>query len=82
MADENIIVQLLIKYFNEEKVTTGILVLLSLVVNGIQSQGISRITAEIVQSIEKQNQECVQQLDYQNPSKNNKERFKVFIKEQ
>ena len=57
MADENIIVQLLIKYFNEEKLTTTILVLLSLIVNGIQSQGISRITAEIVQSIDKRQQE-------------------------
>jgi ABC-type bacteriocin/lantibiotic exporter with double-glycine peptidase domain len=62
MADENIIVQLLLKYFNEEKVTTVILVLLSLVVNGIQSQGISRITAEIVQSIEKRHQERTTQV--------------------
>lgn len=48
----NIIFELLTTYFKEEKVTTIILILLSLVVNGIQAHGISRITAEIVQSIE------------------------------
>lgn len=54
MANEsNIIIQLLTTYFKEEQTTAIILVLLSLVVNGIQAHGISRITAEMVQSIEK-----------------------------
>jgi len=48
----NIIFELLTTYFKDEKITTIILILLSLVVNGIQAHGISRITAEIVQSIE------------------------------
>jgi ABC-type bacteriocin/lantibiotic exporter with double-glycine peptidase domain len=51
----NIIIQLLISYFKEEKYIAIALVFLSLVVNGIQAQGISRITAEIVQSVEKTN---------------------------
>ena len=51
--EPNIIVQLITSYFKEEKVTTIILILLSLIVNGIQAHGISRITAEIVQSVEK-----------------------------
>lgn len=55
MSDENIVFDLLIKYFNEEKYITITLILLSLIVNGIQAQGISRITAEIVQSVEKLN---------------------------
>ena len=55
--DPNIVIQLLFSYFNEEKATTIVLVLLSLVVNGIQSHGISRITAEMVQSIENVNKE-------------------------
>ena len=50
--DGNIIIELLTVYFKEESVTTIILILLSLAVNGIQAHGISRITAEIVQSIE------------------------------
>ena len=57
MTDDNIITQLLLKYFYEEKMTTILLILLSFVVNGIQSQGISRINAEIIQSIEKINSE-------------------------
>jgi ABC-type bacteriocin/lantibiotic exporter with double-glycine peptidase domain len=48
----NVIFELLTTYFKEEKATTFILILLSLVVNGIQAHGISRITAEIVQSID------------------------------
>ena len=52
-SEPNIIFQLLTTYFKEEKATAIILVLLSLVVNGIQAHGMSRITAEIVQSIEK-----------------------------
>jgi ABC-type bacteriocin/lantibiotic exporter with double-glycine peptidase domain len=55
--ESNIVVQLLTKYFIEEKTTTIVLVLLSLVVNGIQAHGISRITAEIIQSIEDVNKE-------------------------
>jgi len=51
----NIIIELLTTYFNEEKLTTFLLVILSLIVNGIQAHGISRITAEMVQSIEKVN---------------------------
>lgn len=55
MSEEksNIIIQLLSSYFREEKFTTIALVILSLIVNGIQAQGMSRITAEIVQSVEK-----------------------------
>jgi len=55
--ESNIIIELLTAYFSEEWVTTGVLVILSLVVNGIQGHGISRITAEIVQSIENVNRE-------------------------
>ena len=52
-SESNIIIQLLISYFREEKLTAITLVILSLVVNGIQAHGISRITAELVQSVEK-----------------------------
>jgi len=62
MAGENILIQLLIKYFNEEKLTVILLVLLSIAVNGIQSQGISRINAEIIQSIEKGRSERTTQV--------------------
>jgi len=55
VTSQSIIIQLLISYFSQEKATAIVLVILSLVVNGIQAHGISRITAEIVQSIEDQN---------------------------
>lgn len=60
--ESNIVVQLLTQYFKEEKTTTIILVLLSLMVNGIQAHGISRITAEIVQSIENVNRHRTTQV--------------------
>ena len=50
--EPNIIIQLLATYFSTEQATTVALVILSLAVNGIQALGITRITAEIVQSIE------------------------------
>lgn len=50
-----IITELLTSYFAEESATTIVLIILSLVVNGIQAHGISRITAEMVQSIENVN---------------------------
>ena len=53
MNEPNIIIKLLATYFQENQYTAIILVFLSLVVNGIQAHGMSRITAEIVQSIEK-----------------------------
>lgn len=56
MSNEpNIIIQLLTAYFSTEKSTTISLILLSLIVNGIQAHGISRITAELVQSVETKN---------------------------
>jgi len=58
----NIIIELLTTYFKEEQATTIILILLSLVVNGIQAHGISRITAEIVQSIENINRKRTVQV--------------------
>jgi len=48
----NIVIDLLIQYFTEEKATAIILVILSLIVNGIQAQGISCINAEFIQSAE------------------------------
>jgi ABC-type bacteriocin/lantibiotic exporter with double-glycine peptidase domain len=62
MSDANIVKELLINYFTEEKMTAIGLVLLSLVVNGIQAQGISRITAELVQSIENANRKRTTQV--------------------
>ena len=62
MSDANIVKELLFNYFTEEKTTAIVLVLLSLVVNGIQAQGISRITAEIVQSIENVNRKRTTQV--------------------
>jgi ABC-type bacteriocin/lantibiotic exporter with double-glycine peptidase domain len=53
----NIIFDLLLTYLQEEKLTAILLVILSLIVNGIQAHGISRITAEMVQSIENVNRE-------------------------
>lgn len=47
----------MIEYFSEEQATAILLIVLSLVVNGIQAHGISRITAEMVQSIENVNRE-------------------------
>ena len=58
----NIIVELLIEYFTEEKATVISLLFLSLVVNSIQAQGISRITAEIIHSIETVNRQRVTQV--------------------
>lgn len=60
----NIIIELLTTYFKEEKLTAILLVLLSLIVNGIQAHGISRITAEMVQSIEKVNRDRTIQVFY------------------
>ena len=58
----NIIVELLTEYFTEEKATAIALLSLSLIVNGIQAQGISRITAEIIQSIETVNRQRTTQV--------------------
>ena len=58
----NIIAELLTQYFTEEKATAIGIVLLSLIVNGIQAQGISRITAEIIQSIEDVNYQRTKQV--------------------
>jgi ATP-binding cassette subfamily B protein len=49
----NIVNYLLYVFFKEEATNTGILVLLSLVITLIQTNGISYITANIIQSIEK-----------------------------
>jgi ABC-type bacteriocin/lantibiotic exporter with double-glycine peptidase domain len=54
---QNIIIELLLSYLKEEQLTAILLVILSLIVNGIQAHGISRITAEMVQSIENVNRE-------------------------
>lgn len=67
MSDESspsIIIQLLTSYLSQEKATTITLVFLSLLVNGIQAHGISRITAEIVQSIEERNRKLTVQIFY------------------
>lgn len=53
--EPNIIIQLLTTYFSTEQVTTITLIILSLIVNGIQAHGISRISAEMVQSVENNN---------------------------
>jgi ABC-type bacteriocin/lantibiotic exporter with double-glycine peptidase domain len=55
MSSSNIVVDLLTMYFKEEYATTALLVFLSLLVNTIQANGVSRITAELVESIEKRN---------------------------
>lgn len=62
MSEPNIIIQLLTSYFSTEKTTTISLILLSLIVNGIQAHGISRITAEMVQSIETRNSALTTQI--------------------
>jgi ABC-type bacteriocin/lantibiotic exporter with double-glycine peptidase domain len=65
MSDEpsdSIIIQLLKTYFSQEKYTAIALVFLSLIVNVIQAHGISRITAEIVQSIEDRNRKMTVQI--------------------
>jgi ABC-type bacteriocin/lantibiotic exporter with double-glycine peptidase domain len=49
----NIVNYLLYVFFKEEATNTGILVLLSLVITLIQTNGISYITANIIQSVEK-----------------------------
>jgi ABC-type bacteriocin/lantibiotic exporter with double-glycine peptidase domain len=61
-SGNNIIIDLLTEYFTEEKATAIALLSLSLVVNGIQAQGISRITAEIIQSIETVNRQRTTQV--------------------
>lgn len=58
----NIIVELLTEYFTTEKATAIGLIIISLIVNGIQSQGIARITAEIIQSIETVNRQRTTQV--------------------
>jgi ABC-type bacteriocin/lantibiotic exporter with double-glycine peptidase domain len=62
LYESNIITQLLTNYFNIESTTAVSLVLLSLTINGIQANGISRITAEIVQSIEDVNRKRTTQV--------------------
>lgn len=49
----NIVNYLLYVFFKEEATNTGILVLLSLIITLIQTNGISYITANIIQSVEK-----------------------------
>ena len=54
-GESNIVIDLLTEYFKDEYVTTTILVVLSLAVNTLQATGISKVTADLVQSIEKRN---------------------------
>ena len=54
--------QLLATYFSTEQATTVTLIILSLIVNGIQAHGISRITAEMVQSVENDNRNLTSQI--------------------
>lgn len=58
----NIIIQLLKKYFTEEIAAASGLVILSLLVNGIQAHGIAKISAEMVQSVETNNQKLTSKI--------------------
>jgi len=49
----NLIVKMLINFFKEEKINTIIIVITSILVNIIQTQGISTITANIINTVEK-----------------------------
>jgi ABC-type bacteriocin/lantibiotic exporter with double-glycine peptidase domain len=60
MNDTNIVIDLLSLYFKEEWIITSSLVILSLLVNTLQANGISRITAELVGSIENKNRSGTQ----------------------
>ena len=60
--EPNIIIQLLTTYFSTEQVTTITLIILSLIVNGIQAHGISRISAEMVQSVENNNKSLTSKI--------------------
>lgn len=64
MSEEppNIIIQLLKKYFTEEIAAASGLVILSLLVNGIQAHGIAKISAEMVQSVETNNQKLTSKI--------------------
>lgn len=53
--ESNIVVDLLKMYFKEEWVMTSVLVFLSILVNTLQANGVSKVTAEIVESIERNN---------------------------
>lgn len=54
-GEPNIVVDLLTAYFKEEWVSTSGLVVLSLLVNALQANGMSSVTAKLVESIEHKN---------------------------
>ena len=56
MDESNIVIDLLKTYFKEEWVMTSTLVVLSLLVNTVQANGVSMVTAQLVESIERKNQ--------------------------
>ena len=51
----NIVYQLLLKFFNEEKINTSLMVLTTFILNIIQTNGISHISASIINSINNKN---------------------------
>jgi ABC-type bacteriocin/lantibiotic exporter with double-glycine peptidase domain len=55
MDESNIVIDLLKTYFKEEWVMTSTLVFLSLLVNTVQANGVSMVTAQLVESIERKN---------------------------
>jgi ABC-type bacteriocin/lantibiotic exporter with double-glycine peptidase domain len=55
MGESNIVIDLLKTYFKEEWVMTSTLVVLSILVNTIQANGVSMVTAQLVESIERKN---------------------------
>lgn len=58
----NIIDQLLKAFFTEEWITTSLMISTSLLINVLQTNGISFITANIIQSIQKHNQTATLQF--------------------
>ena len=55
--ESNIVIDLLKMYFKEEWVMTTGLIVLSILVNTVQANGVSRVTAELVESIERKNRQ-------------------------
>lgn len=61
MDESNIVIDLLKTYFKEEWVMTSTLVVLSLLVNTVQANGVSMVTARLVESIERKNKSATNQ---------------------
>ena len=51
----NIVYQLLLKFFNEEKINTSLMIVTTFILNIIQTNGISHISASIINSINNKN---------------------------